>query len=131
ALSTSPLGYAIAQNPETTVNAAPEMWNRFMRLHANAFMVISGHTSPDVPTVPYRVALGTARRPVFELLFDFQNQENGGNGWFGLLPFMPDDTVHVRLYSPYLDEWGRYRDPNGFTSELVIDLTTGLVRQVY
>lgn len=131
-LSSSPTSYPIAQNPETTVNGAAAMWEKFVRRQPNAFMVISGHTSPDLPTVPYRQSRAAAGQWVYQLLFDFQNQQPyEGNGWFGLMTFHPDGTVQVRLYSPFLDEWGNYRDGNGYTSQLVIGLEQGTVRRIY
>ena len=127
-LSSSPSSYPIAQNPETTVNTASEIWTKLIRRHANSLLVVSGHVTPDVPTVPYRISRADAGQWVYQMLFDFQWEEPyGGNGWLGLLTFHPDDMLEVRLYTPFLDEWGEYRDSRGFTSRMWIDLEQGRV----
>lgn len=128
--STSPLGYPIAQNRSTTVNAAGDIWNRVLRNRANSFMVLSGHTSPDEPTIPYRTPRAATGQIVYELLFDWQNQPNGGNGWLGILTFLPDNTVEGRVFSPFLGEYAKARDPNGFTSYIRINLDTGFVQRL-
>lgn len=131
-MSLSPSGYPIAENPDTTVNSSVGIWEKFLRWHPNTFMVLSGHTSPDLPVVPYRTPRGYNGQVVYEMLFDFQNQgDTRGDGWLGLLTFHPDNTLQVRLVSPYLDQWGAYRDGNGFTSQMEINLDTGLVRRIW
>lgn len=129
-LSRSPEGYEIAANPETTVNTAYEMWEKLVYPNANSFMVVSGHTWPEAPVVPFRVPRAAAGHPVFELLFDWQAEPNGGNGWLGILTFHPDDTLEVVVYSPYLGEVGNYRDSRGFTSRTVFDLNTGAAQRL-
>jgi hypothetical protein len=99
-----------------------ELWEKLVSRHANSFMVLSGHVWPDAPTVPYRVERGYVGQYVYELLFDYQNQPNIGNGYFGLLTFHPDHTLEVRVYSPYLEEYANARDEVGFTSYIKIKL---------
>lgn len=90
--------------------------------------MVSGHVTPEVPTVPFRIARANGGQWVYQLLFDFQwEKPYDGNGWIGLLTFHPDEMLEVRLYSPLLDEWGEYRDPQGFTSRMWIDLRQGRV----
>lgn len=129
-LSSSPANYDIGSNRDTTVNTAHDMWAKLVRPNQNSFMVISGHTWPAVPVVPFRTPRAAAGHPVFELLFDWQAEPNGGNGWLGLLTFHPDNTVEVNVYSPFLGEYAQERDSYGFTSHMIIDLETGLVRQI-
>ena len=127
-LSSSPLSYPIAENPETTVNAARDLWQKLIRRHANSLLVLSGHVTPEVPTVPYRISQADAGQWVYQLLFDFQwEKPYDGNGWLGLLTFYPDGMLQVRLYSPLFDEWGDYQDTHGFTSHMWIDLRHGTV----
>lgn len=128
--SRSPMNYELAANPNTTVNTAHEMWSRLVRPNKNSFLVISGHTWPPVPVVPYHVGLGASGKPVFELLFDWQAEPNGGNGWLGLLTFHPDNRLEVEVYSPYLGEYARTRDTNSFTSHMVIDMETSRVQRI-
>jgi len=127
---TSAATYPLAENPETTVNTAPQIWNKLLRSRANSFMVLSGHTSPDVPVIPYRVGTTTGGRPVFELLFDYQNQPNGGDGWLGILAFHPDNTMEGWVYSPYLGKYSDAVAANGYTAHIIADLATGSVRRL-
>lgn len=129
-LSRSPFNYELANNPDTTVNSAYELWEKLVRPNANSFLVVSGHTWPEAPVVPFRVPRAADGHPVFELLFDWQAEPNGGNGWIGLLTFHPDDTLEVVVYSPYLEEVGSYRDSRGFTSRTIFDLNTGAARRL-
>src|SRR5690606_125811 len=120
------LSNEIIQDTGTTANTPADIWRKLVSVHPNVFMVISGHTTPDLPVIPYRVAeRGPGLQPAYELLFDYQNQDNGGNGWLGLLTFLPDGTLDVTLYSPYLGAQAQFRDRSGFTSRLTIDLATG------
>lgn len=129
-LSRSPQNYDLGSNPDTTVNTAHEMWEKLVRRNANSFMVVSGHTWPEAPVIPYRVPRAADGHPVFELLFDWQAEPNGGNGWIGLLTFHPDGTLEAVVYSPYLEEVGTYRDSRGFTSRTIFDLQTGAARRL-
>lgn len=131
-LSQAVLSNEIMQDTGTTANTPADIWRKLVSVHPNVFMVISGHTTPDLPVIPYRVAeRGPGLQPVYELLFDYQNQDNGGNGWLGLLTFLPDGTLDVTLYSPYLGAQAQFRDRYGFTSRLTIDLATGEVVQKF
>lgn len=129
--SLSPMNYAIAEDPNTTVNTSASLWEKLLRTQPNSFLVVSGHTSPDLPVVPYGFGRNAYGQSVYELLFDWQTQPNGGNGWLGMITFNPDGTLHVRVYSPYLDEWGNYRDGNGHTSELLIDPERSTVQRIW
>lgn len=128
--SSSPKSYPIAENRDTTVNAATDIWNRVLRQRANTFMVLSGHTSPPEPVIPYRTPRAATGQTVYELLFDWQTQPNGGNGWLGILTFQPDNTIEGQVYSPYLGEYANARDPNGFTSNIRINLDTGWIQRI-
>lgn len=128
--SRSPQSYPIAEDRSTTVNAAPEIWARVLRNRANSFMVLSGHTSPEEPVIPYRVPRAATGQVVYEMLFDYQNQPNGGNGWLGILTFLPDNTVEGKVFSPYLGEYANTRDPNGYTSNIRIHLDTGWIQRL-
>jgi hypothetical protein len=93
-------------------------------------MTISGHT-PTALTIPFRVGKADPGQAVYEMLVDLQSQDNGGNGWFGLLTFRPDNTVEATLYSPYLGEYANAMDKSGFTSQMMIDLNTQTVKKIY
>ena len=67
----------------------------------NLMLIIGGHIT------------GEGRRTdrhngsvVHSIVKDFQSDEGGGNGWLGILTFMPGkNEILVRTYSPYLDKW--------------------------
>jgi hypothetical protein len=43
---------------------------------------------------------------VYEVVSDYQEESNGGNGWLKILEFSPlHDKIFVRTYSPYLDAY--------------------------
>ena len=43
---------------------------------------------------------------IHQLLADYQDEANGGNGWLRILRFSPlDDKIYVSTYSPYLDSY--------------------------
>jgi hypothetical protein len=82
------------------------LWNSLVRNHANVSLFLSGHQFEDFDEFKYHLENGDHGNPVYELLVDPQNMANGGNGWIRLLEFDPNGTtVHVKTYSPYLNQW--------------------------
>ena len=78
-----------------------ELWDKFIRKHDNIFMVTSGH----VLGVGLQTNTNDAGLPVHETLVDYQGLPNGGDGWLRILRFVPsEDKIHVKAYSPLLDE---------------------------
>lgn len=128
-LSDNPLTFELAANPETTVNTAFELWGKLLRKVPNSFMVVSGHLSTE-PVVPYRISMADDGHLVFQLLFNWQQQPNGGNGWLGLLTFHPDGTLEVNVYSPYLERYSDTVDERHFVSHMLIDLKRGGIRRL-
>ena len=64
-------------------------------------LVISGH----VCVTGRRIDTGKHGNTVHQMVVDYQNQENGGNGFLRLLQFPPEGkTIRVVDYSPYLDQ---------------------------
>jgi len=69
--------------------------------YPNLFLMLCGHV------------LGEGqRRDVFNgitidtLMADYQGRTNGGNGWLRTMEFVPaDNAIHVRTYSPTLDQY--------------------------
>ncbi len=82
-------------------NSGEEMWEKFVRKAPNVFMVVSGHFGG----VGLQTSTNDAGGKVFEMLTDYQNLKNGGNGWLRTLRFVPaENKIHVTAYSPLLDE---------------------------
>jgi acetyl esterase/lipase len=78
------------------------IWNNFVASHADQiFLVLCGHMHAEnrrTDTVNGHV--------VYQLLADFQEDPNGGNGWLRTLDFRPtEDKIYVKTYSPYLNQY--------------------------
>ena len=85
---------------------AETLWNELVSKHENISMFISGHQFENYDQFKYHLDQGQNGNNVIELLVDPQAMANGGDGWIRLLEFDPDgETVHVKTYSPYRDEW--------------------------
>jgi hypothetical protein len=85
---------------------AETLWNTLVKHHPNVSLFLSGHQFEDFDQFKYHLENGENGNRVYELLVDPQNMANGGNGWIRLLEFDPDGTtVHVKTYSPFLNQW--------------------------
>lgn len=112
---------------------AETLWNNLVKLHPNISLVLSGHQFENYDSFKYHVEEGISGNRVYELLVDPQVMANGGNGWTRLLEFDPDGlTVHVKTYSPYLNQWDTAADnffdirlspilPGDFNNDLTVD----------
>lgn len=95
------IGSAVTERLEGGYNDGGGMWRKFVSRHANIVMVVCGH----VCTSAYLASRGEHGNTVHQVLVDYQNSPNGGNGWLRLLQFLPDGrTVQVRDYTPLLNE---------------------------
>lgn len=121
--SASPQVYPLGQDPKQSVNDGEQMWDKFVRRHPNMFMVLSGHIATS--TMRSQVAVGDHGNTVYEILMDYQGEPNGGDGWLVLLEFVDENTLEVRTYSPYRDEWENQKSVNGFTNRFNMDLQRG------
>ncbi|MBN1306138.1 MAG: metallophosphoesterase [Anaerolineales bacterium] len=93
------------------------IWRRLVKNNTNIYFVLSGH----VPGVARQT--DNQGRPVHQMLSDYQDMENGGNGYLRILTFHPNtDLVTVTTYSPYLDAY-LTDDDNQF--QLSFDMTGG------
>lgn len=90
---------------------AEELWSAFVSQHENICLVIAGHQFEDFDRFKYRLSEGIKGNKVFQMLVNQQHFPNGGNGWIRLLEFDPDrETVRVKTYSPFLDQWDTSSD---------------------
>ncbi|WP_217896393.1 metallophosphoesterase [Oceanobacillus rekensis] len=95
--------YGVGSEPGG-VNDGEEMWQKFVKQHPNISMVLSGHVLNDGQG--RRVSVGNYGNKVYQMLANYQMQENGGNGFLRLLEIDPEKgTVKGISYSPYLDEY--------------------------
>jgi hypothetical protein len=81
-------------------NRGREMWDKFVKLHANIFMVLCGHRIGEA----YRVTTGVHGNAVHEMLADYQGMDHGGEGYLRTLTFDPvANEIRVRSFSPSND----------------------------
>ncbi len=83
-------------------NSGDQMWEKLVKKQANIFMVASGHVSG----VNMQVSTNEAGRPVIEILTDYQDQKDGGEGWLRTMKFVPrENKIYVTAYSPLLKKY--------------------------
>ena len=100
-------------------NLGKDIWLKFVRRHKNIFLTLNGHIifndSKGKDGVGRRISNGMHGNKVFQIGSNYQQLENGGNGFMRLMEFSPDgDRAVVSTYSPFLDDFKT--DPkNSFT----------------
>ena len=83
------------------MNNGTDVWEKFLRHHANICAVFSGHLG-----FGRLVDVGDYGNPVFQMVADYQFDPLGGAGYLRIVQFFPDqDKMSVSTYSPYLDSW--------------------------
>lgn len=96
-------GY-INQNAQRTVHGCSDtnyIWGSLIIANDNIFLVLCGHIDTES-----RRTDTVKGREIHQLLANYQNNENGGNGWLRIMQFLPsEDKIHVQTYSPYLDKY--------------------------
>lgn len=79
--------------------AGVRLWENFIRRHENINLVLCGH----VTGANRLESVNDFGKTVNELLFDYQGEENGGNGWLVKMRFLPgEDRIDLTTYSPIL-----------------------------
>ena len=79
-----------------------EVWDRLVKDSPQIFMVLCGHYHGEA----YLVMKNGAGQDVHVILQDYQNEENGGNGWLRIIGFHPDKgRIEVQTYSPTLKQY--------------------------
>ena len=93
------------------------IWNKFIQLHANqVFLVLCGDEHGYFRRLDF-----VNGNFVHQLLADYQDFENGGNGYLRILRFSPSqDKIYVSTYSPYLN---RYMTDGNNQFSLYFDMT--------
>jgi len=93
-----------------------QLWRDLVSRHSNMAFVLSGHVLND--GVGRLASRGVAGNVVHQMLANYQNGPNGGDGFLRLLEFQPDGrTVYVKTYSPFRDEY-KTDSQNQFVLEL-------------
>ena len=96
---------------------AEELYQWFIRRNPNIFLVNCGHFHEE-----YRqTSTNVAGLPVHEVLADYQDDPNGGDGWLRIMEFnVPAGRLDFETYSPYLDEY-RFADESLFSLDVDFD----------
>ena len=88
-----------AKVADSTANSGTQMWDKLVRKQPNVFLVACGH----VGGVNLLVSKNDAGGQVIEILTDYQNLEQGGQGWLRTMKFVPAESkIYVEAYSPLL-----------------------------
>ncbi|MHC4443849.1 MAG: metallophosphoesterase [Planctomycetota bacterium] len=67
----------------------------------NLFLMLGGHHSAEVQRSDTY-----SGNTVYSFITDYQDRDNGGDGWLRILEFSPaDDEINVKTYSPTLDQY--------------------------
>ncbi|MAE65540.1 MAG: hypothetical protein CMJ18_14815 [Phycisphaeraceae bacterium] len=124
----------IDDDPPGRSGTGEQLWNQLIRGNDQIFMVLNGHFHSVGGTNDgeyHQVSMNDLDRPVFEVLQDFQDYPNGGDGWLRLIDFdIPNDRIVFETYSPVLDQFQTetVNDVGPFASffELSIDFASRL-----
>jgi len=77
------------------------IWS-LIREHENLQIVLCGHVHAETR----RTDQNEAGKQVYQLLADYQDEENGGNGWLRIIEFSPSENkIYIKTFSPYLNEY--------------------------
>lgn len=83
-------------------NTAAAIWEKFIKHHANIFLVLSGHDYGEAR----RTDLGVHGNEVHQVMANYQWWENGGMGWLRVMQFYPEENrIDVKTYSPVLQRF--------------------------
>lgn len=89
------------------------IWKDLVVDHDQVFLVLSGHSFGE----NQRLDNNAAGHTVAQVLSDYQEEANGGNGYLRIMTFDPDQgKIKIRSYSPTLNQ---YRTQPGSQFDLV------------
>ena len=92
------------------------IWKNLIRTNDQIFMVLCGHNhSGESPEISgeytedgehHQVSLNDQGREVYEILANYQDYPNGGDGWFQLVDIDSENSrISVRTWSAYLNKF--------------------------
>ena len=94
-----------------------DAWRWFFRQNPSIFLINCGHFHEEFR----QTSTNVKGLPVHEVLADYQDDPNGGNGWLRIMEFdLAANAIYVDSYSPYLNEY-RYVDESMFTLPVNFD----------
>lgn len=103
-------------------NHGEEVFDQLVAPNSEIFMVLSGHSFGGLlprNSGEYRqISINEDNQQVYEMLADFQDRKEGGNGWMRNITFLPgrndeQDRISVSTYSPSEDV-NQVGDPSDF-----------------
>ncbi|MFD1773507.1 S-layer homology domain-containing protein [Paenibacillus rhizophilus] len=107
---------------------ADKIYERVVVPNPNVIAVLSGHYH-DAEELVDSIddnGDGVADRKVYQMLADYQGAEKGGLGYIRLLQFdVKNNKIHVKTYSPYLDDYNFY-EPGEHPGKDEFDLDVNL-----
>ena len=89
-------------------NDGDAMWQKFVSQYPNISLVLSGHLVKGAgqDAVGSRADLGIHGNLVNQILSNYQDLVNGGDGYLRILKFRPSlNVIEVSTYSPYENLW--------------------------
>jgi 3',5'-cyclic AMP phosphodiesterase CpdA len=95
------------------VNDGEEIWQKLIVNNANVRIVLCGHVHAESHLTSTRAA----GPPVHQVLADYQDDGQGGDGYLRIMTFQPNGAINVSSYSPYLKTY-RTDGDNAFTLSL-------------
>ncbi len=91
--------------PAAGNNQGEDVWQKLLINYPNLSLVLNGHSYIG-NNAARRVDLGLQQNLVNEILSDYQNLANGGDGWMRIMTFRPLlNRIDVTTYSPYLNQY--------------------------
>ena len=96
----NPHNYPMAAG--SPVTDGEELWQQLIAPSGRFVLTLNGHVTGD--GLGRLASPDAARRPVHQMLVNFQMRPRGGDGWLRLLEFRPDRSLHVIDWSPLRNE---------------------------
>ncbi len=78
------------------------IWDELIRKNKNIFLITSGHTKK--PTEEFSISKRKDKSEVCEILSNYQETENGGNGYLRYYTFS-GEKIMAQTYSPYRNNY--------------------------
>jgi PKD repeat protein len=87
-------------------NDGVELWNKLVAPSCSIFLVVAGHAHDGILGEARRTDANSCGKPVHQILSDYQERPNGGDGWLRYYTFDPAaDQITAVTYSPYLNQY--------------------------
>ena len=88
-------------------NDGESLWKKFVSQSSQISLILNGHfTDSSGQGAGRRIDLGVNGNIINQILSDYQDLANGGNGYLRILTFHPSlNTIDVKTYSPTLNAY--------------------------